>query len=245
MTLFLPKKHLARQSSPFAYPGDQASYNQKHPVGGGARFSAVAFNGANFVNLLNAKPGSGVGSISGVTRSDIGPAVNFTSGATDKVQFSGQSTTTDADCTIGVICKFTTIGSFQYLFSAGSGGSGTAFAGNNFIPQLVQFGGSTIGTAQDHIVAGVPMFLAVSKTGTSVANFISVNLLTGKTLFEVVATPGASTGVNGTYNVGSAPNGGSPAIGDIAALMFSSRYHPLGVLQRWAADPWSFWYPSK
>jgi hypothetical protein len=96
--------------------------------------------------------------------------------------------------------------------------------------------GSTVGIAT--LVANAPYFFAMtSKTGVA-CNMAVRRLDTGQVWGGSQSTMGQNS--SGTFAIG---GGNTEAGATVAAVQYSRKALSLAELQKWAADPWSFWYP--
>ena len=111
---------------------------------------------------------------------------------------------------------------------------------NNHV-NLRTWGQNTYLTAASYLTTNTLYFYAVSATSGS-QNGVVVNLATGQTVNgtnNVTLTPIAST----SWTIGS--NYGGIGVGVwFGPQMMGRKFLSLQQLMAWAADPWSFWYPS-
>lgn len=229
-----------------AFPAGVApGFDPTHIAAPGIRFSGAAIPAGGFVSLLNGKPGANASSPTAAIDSGLGPATNYPAGTFAVTSFSGNPAVTDASLTMAAIVKFTAVNTaaFQYIISGGAGGTGNALALNTTGALLfVRFGGSST-TSILSPIAGVPYFIVASNNGATGTNFVIARLDNGSVLTDTKGSA-ANLASNGTYNIGESPSGDSPTRGLIAAAMISAQYISMQALQRFAADPWSFWYPA-
>lgn len=250
MALALARRGLRRRPrGPYAFPGTNPAFDPAHPLSAGCRFSGVAHSGG-FVNLLSGRAGTKVNGPSNVIDGALGQAINSVS-STDGYNFSGQPTTNDTSVTFGGFFRWTASGT-SILLQSSSGVSGIAFGPITTGNQLCFFfdggTGNPISTPLVSFAVGTPYFVAMSCYNAGGGNFnssaVCVDLLTGKTYSGNNTT--ASTGPvapNGTCMVANGNGGFRSARGNVPAVMFNAVYTPLQGLLKWAADPWSFWYP--
>lgn len=205
----------------------------------GHGFSAVCLpSGA--INLLN----GGAGAPTGCTfrTYSIGPVVDSSGG---NLLFSGQLAAADASLTMAGIFMATSLAANASVV----GNSSSAAAGTEMYItttggiaiRLVGQGTSFISTGTP-IVVNKPFFAAISSDGTTY-HTVARNLADGTSYSETQSLGPKTLGTsNGTYGFGRGIFANS-VVGGIAAVMFGPRLVSLAGLQKWAADPWAFWYP--
>jgi hypothetical protein len=244
------KKPLSQsQFNPLGIPGRRPGFDPSHPAAQNIRYSGVA-NGANFISLLNGKPGTP--SISGsVLDGQIGPAATIatTTGGGNNITVAGGGSAPSV-ATIACIFKFngTSAGNYQGLLGTFASGFGWWIGIENAVQNItVSSGGTSSTTAFTPVLSvGVPYFVAVSSSLTG-GNLVVVNLATGAIQSQTVtygsslsAAGGEAPYVLGTTFTFAAANG---LDGSMAAAMYSAQFMSLSQLQQWAQDPWAFWYP--
>lgn len=229
------------------YPGNafSAGFNPNHiaarGISPGNGFSGIAL-GANVVNLLSGKSGviGGAGSVTtkfvfGIPSSFCNNDINIT--------FAGNSTANAPNVTFAWIGIPFDITGFNTVLSNNQASVGTQLltnSNNTFV--LNNWAGTNFGAAVT-FVANAPHFIAMSgNSATSVG--VSVNLLTGRMNTNTGSGATPNTGLDGNYSCGDRAFSGASTSVYWSAGMFSSTFTPLASLLQWAADPWSFWYPS-
>lgn len=228
---------------PFALPNAKFGFDPSHIAALGTRFSGVARGGSivSYRGLL----GTIAGTPSHVIDRAIGAATKFASG-TDAVTFSGLSAANDTTFTSACIFVANSSVANGTLLSTSSNGSGGYRFGPHSLTPVVAYNGATAASSGVTLVAGVPYFVVVSYDAASgVANFTVTRLDNGKT---VTATASSITGTlanSGTISIGTRVSSNLVSNSSIAAIMWSFRLLSLQQQAKWAADPWSYWYPRK
>jgi len=228
------------------YPaGFAPGFDPSHPaavgIGKSRGLSAIAATG-NFINLLTGIPAVPLHGDSTVTIREIGPTANIPASG-DNGSWAGNSTVNATSATMAAIWFPLDTTGFNTLVSNSTTGVGTQLiasqAGNGTVA-LNNWGNTNWGATPSY-VANAPHFVAISGNPSASAG-VTINLQTG--LVNVsTGSSGTPTVGNGTYTSGSVANGGSTTQLYLAATMWSPSYTSLEDLLKWAADPWSFWYP--
>lgn len=249
MSLILPSRR-----NPLVYPnGAKAGSDPTHPAAF-RRSIAVVPSGNNVVNLHNGQIGTRAGSPVPVTYPIIGPGLRFGTTA-DIITFANINADTGNGSgfhgTYAAIFQLDSVGvsgNYQMV-----GGNTPSVLNNGFIIDPsgslgLFFGGSTnFNTFGFFPSAGVPYFVAVTfSTGSITAVLVATDLRTGqiRTFFNPNGAVGPATGNDGNFQVGGSAfnqNLGGP----LAALMYSDAVLSFSALRKWAADPWSYWYPQR
>lgn len=228
---------------PFSYPGIEPRFDPSHIAAGITRFSAVAFNGTNLVNLLNGAQGTIGGSPTSVEDGTLGHCFRGNAG-TVFVNFTGQSTANDSDVTFGWMWRPAASNANMPVFASDGAATNGAWVGGSNPGRLIIVANSGGAFKQSSggvtYVTGSPYFCAVSMN-SSVTNFVLTNLETGVTKTSTT-TGTALTAPNGTYRIG-LNNTFHLNNTSVAAVMFAGQYSSMNKLLQWAADPWAFWYP--
>jgi hypothetical protein len=239
-----------------AYPaGFAPGFDPSHvAAGAGPFFSAIAVSGSGgFINLTNGAAPSGFGGTKPTARIDtIGPVQVTTGIYNEGVKFSGYPASTSyKSMTMAAIIRPTTINQAGNILDTSDqiagvlGGVGLGHSATGFL-QVEPGIGTTKVSSVVQLTANHTYFVAASfLPGTSVPiNFISVDLGTGQILTDNTTwTPGAALLINSTimFGQGNLPKSikGRTASGMVGIVFLS-----IPQLLVWAADPWSFWYPS-
>jgi hypothetical protein len=233
-----------------AYPaGFAPGFDPSHvALIGLCRLSAIA-SGNNFINLFSGARGTagGAATSAGIDGS-IGPCVNYPNANISERTTFVLPAVTDSNFTLAAIFRLSITGTFQPIFGTGASSVWTTLAIR--VSGLLSLQNSATQNASSGFTmsAGVPYFAAASQNGTSAVNFIVVRLDTGQSFTSsvtagLVSNPATdSQAMIGNYaNVGT-PN--SPTSGLVSTVAYIAGFLSLPILRIWAADPWSFWYPS-
>jgi hypothetical protein len=214
--------------------------------GAGANLLSAASVGANMVNLLTGHKGT-ASTVTAVTDAPLGRISSI--GAAGSVNFAN-STTCPARMTFGAIIRITTSNTNALMStSTGTGGMQMVCTGGTNL-LYVQFAGSSGLPQTTPIVINIPWFVATSCDLTNTSNYlysyVAVRLDTGQVYTTTGTTTSAGAGTLTPTQSGGANVGGWTTFGTtrFAAAMMSPIYMPLPLLLAWAADPWSFWYPT-
>jgi hypothetical protein len=236
--------------NPLVYPaGRTAGFNPYHPaVRGMVRFCGVAGTGGTFYNLTPFRVGTKVGTTLPTTTIDgiIGPCYTSVAASAAEAEFAFTGTFSETTITMAAIFFQTSATGAQFLISTNGGSTNTGvhlnLSSGNFtftIPGVNDFFSGFVGTI------GHQYFYAASLVSTTLINHVIVDLSTGKVsaITTTAGTPGAA--VNQIIGIGNdiSANAG-PFVGGIAAAMYGAYSLSMNELLRWAADPWSFWYPN-
>ena len=227
-----------------SFPGINSGFDPSHVAANNARFSGVASNAVQFRNLLTGHRANTVnGTPAFVMDGLIGPSVQFGVSPSDSLDFTGAPSVTDANFTIAAIFRTNTpSGDFCAWFS----GSITNYqmyhdqSTNNLAVQGTIGGGGVTSTLP--IADNTYYFAAVSVSPT-VSNFVTTRLDTGSIRTGTGASPGSAAGT-GTWEVGANAQFSQTAKSQIATAMASGTFLTIPQLRAWAADPWSYWYPT-
>lgn len=234
------------ESNPLEYPaGCTPGFDPTHlaaaSISAGYGLSAIALGGS-LVDVFTGIAGTLNGTPLAAIDSRLGNAVNMST-TTSTASFSGKVAQTDTGVTFALILKFGTVGAFQGLIadSSSAGGWGIELA-NSAEFSLVTPGHNDLRSGLVP-VAGVPYF-AVASGNNSAQNFLLRRLDTGVVLTASTSAATTSNATNGTYVVGAYGNstgGCKPIIA--ACAIIPNRFLTVTLMQVWASDPWSFWYP--
>lgn len=240
------------------YPGVAPSFNSAHPAARNCVLSAFA-NGGTFIDLLTGRAGTPANTPTAQMRGTIGPAVGFVTASAHNVAISGKrsygSNAAPLTDTMACIAIMNSSAAQQGFLALGTNGTDTNYSWMGTAASTVALGVAHAGLAMPTITSSIavntPFFFAVSQSlsaataATQTYVGVAVNLLTGQ-IYTGSGSQGAfSVGArNGTYNIGSRGGGSLPAAASIACVMASDSFTSLPELVKWAADPWSFWYPK-
>lgn len=232
-----------------AYPaGIKAGFDPSHiAVQGqvtGRIFSAVAHN-RNMVSLLRGLPGAlGATAITFGMDGIAGPTAVFTDNSTTcTTGFSGHTTGTDAVCTMAYIGVFPSAPTATAVLNSSN-------ASNRMAMGIVGgFYNVYVGTAFTDVSSGIPVltgapFFLCCSLRTGASNFVLVNLATGKVTTAISATAFTNNTTDGIFQVGANSQVNSTNL-NLSAVMYSPKSMNMSQLLKWAADPWSFWYPQQ
>jgi hypothetical protein len=215
--------------------------NPSHVAALGTRFSGVARDG-NIIGSLG-RPGTITNTPSLVIDKSIGAATKFAS-STDAVTFSGLSAANDTTFTSACIFVANSSIANGTLLSTSSNGSGGYRFGPNSLVPVVAYNGAAAASSGVTLVAGIPYFVVVSyDTASGVANFTVTRLDNGKTVAASASSVTGTLANSGTISIGTRVSSNLVSNSSIAAIMWSFRLLSLQQQAKWAADPWSFWYP--
>lgn len=233
------------------YPGGilRPGFDPSHPAAAGMSigngFSAIAVPG-NMINLLNAVAGAIVTTVGALTwGTAFGLPGNLATAGGIYSKFTGNNAANAPSVTFAGIFIPTDITHFNTVLSNTILTSGTQLilsANSNNTAILNNWNGTNFGAAPT-FAANVPQFIAMS--GNANASFgLVLNLLNGKvnTSTGAGATPLGS--LDGVYTCGNAAIGGSTSNLYWIAGMYKPVFTPPAVIQEWARDPWSFWFPT-
>lgn len=233
--------------SKLAYPaGSTPGFDPSHPasqnLAGTHGFSAVAIaNG--FTNLITGTTASLALGASGASMiiNRNGPTFNWPVSTTGQNAKFPALQVSENRATLAIIGTYSSAASGAFIFTDTSNGRGFRLEGTGFtMPAVVAVPhGLTFPT-------NVPVFYAASKTPTAV-NFVILNLATGALLTSTVADANSQTAGGVAFSgIGS---DAASALGTPIASVAAAMWAPVGLsmpqLLRWAADPWSFWFPNK
>lgn len=216
-------------------PGFDPSHTASVNVQPGTAIAAVSVGG-NFVNCLSGASATIVNSPAAKIIGGLGPSTSFTS--TAKCTYPALTSLGLNKMTLAVIVQFISLtAAYQRLI-----GDITSFISLN-ASGVVDFfsGGDHLTSPAFTATINVPYFIAISTSATAL-NFVILNLVTGALISQSLA--GVSVNPNGAINIGNNPPNNQVASAYIAAVMYAQNYLSVPQLLTWAADPWSFWYPS-
>lgn len=231
-----------------AFPvGVPAGFDQSHPAAVNPRLSVVKAAGGNFRDVLTGLIGTpeAGGAASSTTLSHTGPSYLGTAVANTGIKFAGKSTLNDTSITMAAIGVSGASGNRFFVNSSFATTGGWAFGGSgaNVLIQEWATAGFTTSSGVTLLVAGVPVFFAVSIDGAT-AHFIARHLDSGKILKNtktgLALTPAAP---DGTYTAGGHSTRQLTAADSMAAGMASAVFLNMPQLEQWARDPWAYWYP--
>lgn len=242
-----------------AFPGGlRPRFDSNHPASAGISpghgLCAIA-QGNTFINLLNAAKATIItGTPAAAMDGLVGPACYVGSGgSTDTLNFTGNSTATDNNVTLAAIWRQVGTPGIDglYVTTGVSSGWGMNFSHSSGSNDLTAINLLTAGWDDSGFVitAGHAYFgaVSVSISGTGSAAWVLVDLNTGVASFYGApdftigwASAGSSVG---SYAIGGNGAEGAP-LAKIAAVMWAPTCLTAPQLLAWAADPWSFWYPT-
>ena len=214
------------------------------------------WHGISFINLLNSKVA--INSFPNALSCNqrifgiMGPVADSNGGGLG-VDFPGQSTVSDARWTAAAITLQSASGG---NFPTISNNSNKTTGGFRFGPSNSGQGLIVFDTVGNYSLSNGPVmtfdnptFIAASCDSlNSIINYAQLDLITGKGYFarETGQTMNMQSATTGTYCV---YGGTGSTLGDnaahsvLACAMWSPAYLALQELQKWAYDPWAFWYP--
>lgn len=246
MPLILPKRRgLIRASGPLT--GMRPGFDPAHIAAGSVTFSAVSLGGYMTEIRTGRKPSTNNGTPTPTILPIVGATTKYVASG-DYQLFSGNPSGIETICTMAGIFMITgsiTAG-FHYLMENGSGTRAVGVYWDNTGKLVFDRYGltATPSTTLNAIVAGVPYFVCASSDSTTQTNFLLKRLDNGVTSMQSVASASAPGSGNGTMIIGNSANlAAETPNGGIAAVMFSRVLFTLAMMQKWADDPWSFWYP--
>jgi hypothetical protein len=133
----------------------------------------------------------------------------------------------------------------QPLFaSSGAASTGGFFFGFDGSPKMLVQDLSVTGAFKESsfgYTLGIPYFLAVS-CNASATNFVMSRLDTGQ-IFTSSTTGISFAAPNGTYRVGGGGAFHLTGSSEAACCFIGGSFLHLQEMVKWAADPWSFWFP--
>ncbi len=229
--------------NPLVFPGTTPGYNSNHVAAGpGTRYAGISTNGG-MINLLNSKPATLHGSISGKITNIIGPTTLGSGSGAYMSQVAVNETPSTGVTMASILLPTST--TFWFLFNnngntGGVNSAGISGAGSLSLRFVVN--NVTVVTTPITLSVGIPYFMAFSYNG-SVGNSVITTLNKGvissitNAIVEPFGTPTVSQ-----YNIGG-DSGANQTNASIAAIMYSiNNYLSLPQLRQWAAAPWDFWY---
>lgn len=249
-------QYVLRRSGLRVPGGYQAGFNPNHIAAGGMAsgygLSAVPINGT-FTNLLNgatATVSSGATAAPRAFAATIGEAAYCQTSVVGLYQFSGQRVVNNPSATLAAFCVFKFAASFSCLLNTdtqGPGGGGSygfslfSDASNNL---MLRVAGTNVPSGLV-LTSSVPYFVAAS-FNANVTNFVALRLDTGQLFTASVSSSVSITANNGIYSMGNwyDTGGGDFPAGYLGPVMWSPSFMSLRAMRQWAADPWSFWYPT-
>jgi len=252
----LVRRSIVRSSrGSLVFPGTPPRFDASHSAANGCTLSAVAVAGT-FIDLLTGKAGSvTTGSPTQQVHSVLGPCLvmSATNVAISGKRSYGANAAPLGD-TLACIAMINSTAAQQAFIALGLNGTDSGYSWLG-CPSANAIGGiahaGLAGANGPDVGTSVPFFLAASQSlsaatsATQTAVFVTVNLLTGKMTTASTSQGSYNVGSrNGTYNIGSRGAASAPANANIACVMASDTFTPLPALTKWAADPWSFWYPQ-
>ena len=209
--------------------------------------SAVCMAGANMVNLVNAKPATVLnGPWAVVPTPNIGPAITRGGLTTTNSQFTDPAgANTNQYFTTACISQTSSLASIIGLVSNSSGANTGWRIIVSTTGQIQVYRGSTqvIGGTAANIVLGEPYLIIVSNNPQE-CFCLSINLNTGTTVFNTVASSVAPAATTGVFVVGN--DGGTPsrACFGLSRVMWSYQWIKRQEALKWIRNPWAFWHPS-
>ena len=226
--------------NPLAYPAGVAmGIDLSHPAAGATLWS-IAATGNGLISVLQGTRRTGTVAPS-YAPSIIGPAGLFSGGNVDQfsnVPFAAGVTT----FTIAAIILPTSLTGNTNVFNYGSGGTGVGILSVSGALRVDYPGVGNV-TSGISMTNNVPQAVFISRNAVPNTNFVIANLQTGQV---ITATSGSATaGVAPATRLDIGNGGFGFWTGYIACCMFSARYLSMPELLKWAADPWSFWYPRR
>jgi len=227
--------------------GIPAGFDPKHPASSGISPNngiSVVATGSNYRNLTGGK--SGTVTVAPVTaiHGNLGLTTAH-SALTDQISFSGNPVVAPSGTTMGAIfiCSSFLNGNNYFVASSLGGGANDGVAINITSAGNFNYSYPFIAANASGLILSVniPYFVAASGDASNV-DFVVTDLRTGIIKKATIAAGGTAQASDGTYYIGGLPSNSYPA--KIAAAMYAPARLGLAELSRWAADPWSFWYPG-
>jgi hypothetical protein len=233
------------------FPGYlRPGFDKAHPCAGGTWLSAIPVTTNNFIDLLTGMQGAANTAfpIGGTkVRAYIGPAAGLDNstgnqGVTFGAGGSLVTPVTPYPATLAAIFTATAlVNGNQTPIANGSGGNiQLGIYSNTF--QINRWNASNDNTSFTP-TAGVPYFLACTTDNVATTVIVWTRLDTGKIQYYT-ATPASGISATTFEAVIGYTSGGNPMDGFVGPVMISTAVNTLGNMLRWAADPWSFWYPN-
>lgn len=251
MPLVIPRRGLIRRpKGVLTYPGTKPGFDPSHPAANGI-FPGYGFswvgNGANQAGialLTGGLPSTIRAGTSNSIDSVIGPCTTIT-GTGQGIQFPASTATSlNNAVTMGVIFLLPSLpaGTTDVFYTSNSSTSGWSYrfavSGGIIFAQ-----GATTYTWSNPLSGTGRFFMAVSMIPNGAIKAVVVSLDNGKLqTFSSTSTTTTSTS-NGTYVMGTASTPSNSRPMSFAAVCHSPVALSSEHLTRWAADPWSFWYP--
>lgn len=240
---------LLKRPNPFAFPGGSPGFDPSHVAAPSTQMSCVGING-NFINILSGSIGSVLGGAPAATiHGSLGPAVSLNN-TTDSVNLPGKGPikiATGNSYTLAAIVVPNDTAAFHSFFCIGGNSTNSSMIVSNSGGLTLNIQGGSFLDSGNHLVSGVPYFVAISVEASVATYFVVTNLRTGavKTVVGAAVTC-PNTSPDGGYVFGkNTISGQSPMNGLVAAAMASSTAMTLPQMLAWAQDPWAFWYPQK
>lgn len=231
-----------------AFPaGRSCGFDPTHPasanrVTDGPLLSCVA-TGSNFIAFASGPLVRGTlsGSPTAVIGNIVGPGLQFS--GTQNVSFPFPSSAVQASFTCAAIFQVNAASVTQgIVFTNSTGNSIRITAANIF---AIKVGTGTVITTNTTAVHGDSYFFAYSSTGvnTGAQAYAITNLTTGQITTGTPAANANGLGAQTSLIIGNVAISTGPFLAPIACAMYANSFLSVQVLQMWAADPWSFWYP--
>ena len=217
------------------YPaGFLPGFDSSHAASQSTKLSAIA-SGTTYINMLTGKS-TAVSGAQTANMAFIGPSVSGAGGSSCNLFTSPFGTGTPTALTLALI-----------LIPVSSTTNVVILVGANDILEIVslvpEWAASSTVSSGLSLVLNNPYFVAASALSGTTFNFVTLNLLTGKLQSASVSSAATLGALAATWTIGGSV--GSTRVGSkIAACAVTFNYLSLTQLLAWAADPWSFWYPS-
>jgi len=222
-------------------PGFDPNHVAAKAMRRGSGLLAVATAKHSWVNLLTGAPGvnnSGGGApMTGIFDGAIGPGTNFTNNGNDYVAWANSSTA-EGSATFGLMVRQHTTSAGADVMSNSTSTNGLYFQLSSGVTPMFNFANfSSITLNIDEAY-----FLIGAAHVTYGARYLAMSLTTGKLQTSVDTTAISYGPPNGTVTIGSPPYNSVNI--DIAAASYTSNFMSMAEMLKWAADPWSLWYPN-
>jgi hypothetical protein len=238
---------IARLQSPLAFPGGNPGYDPSHIASGpGVRISAVAVSGSPLCVNSGAQPTIVNGPYPSKILS-IGPCLYYTNAAANYASFPIPIETPGAITYATILVPNASNANGAVLLTnngTASGAAATDFYLQSLVPTINV--NNVAVSSSIMLTIGTPYFLAVSVISGKPANFVVMNLATGKVQSATVANANnIQANGSGTLVIGDIlVNLLYQAVSYIGPVMFSVSALSMPQLLQWAAAPWDFWYPQ-
>ncbi len=237
------------------YPGGRPGFDPRHfilqqfntPAAGQVFRGSIAAAGSSFVRLdASSGPPTVTGAFTSTVDPVLGQCINqVTTGATKWQGIAvGSILANTVGLTWGAIfrCASTNGGTRQVLLVESNGSATGLVILNSTIglQDTNSFFSSTMA-----MTVGVPYFVCASCTfNPAGTGFMALtNLSTGQVTTQSIGGWTIGSGTNNTTILIFGDGGARTFCGNFAAGVVLRIFTPQAQLLKWAADPWSFWYP--